>query len=96
MKQNMMIVGCNVKSTNEENPDLSIFELELQPLTTVKKVTAIEDIMSNGSFEGMIGAAMEYQQGQLRSSVYITLGEWRDKKYNIGSHVTFEMLPEKI
>lgn len=89
----MMIIGCEIISSNEKNPDESIFKLTLLPLTTIKKVTRIESLMG-GAIEDIIGGMAEHQAGQLKDTMYITLGEWRDQSYKIARHVSLEILPD--
>ena len=94
MKKHMMIVGCEIVSSNEKNTDESIFKITLMPLTTVRKVTSMKHILNLGSMEEMIDASLSHQNTQMKDSIYITLAEWRDKQYKIGRHVTIELLPD--
>jgi len=94
MKKHMMILGAEIISSNEGNPDDSIMKLTLIPITTVRKVTTIEQIMDGGTVEDMIDTAVQHQKGQLKDVCYIGLGEWRDQKYKIGRHITLEILPD--
>lgn len=92
MKQYMMIIGCEIIHSDEENPDLSLFKLTLQPLTNVKQEINIEDAQSGGLM-GLIGK-VQTMSIKPTATIHITLGEWRDRGYKIGRHVTLELLPD--
>lgn len=92
----MMIIGCEIVNSDEKNPDNSVFRLKLMELKLVKKnqiQSMMDTILGGGNAEDI---AMTLSQVQQRfDTVFITLGEWRDRGYKIGKHVTLEMLPDE-
>jgi len=88
MKQHMMIVGCKIISSNPR-PELTIFKLTLTELTTVKRKISIGDIIG-GDLDEVIDDVKS--SAQKEHIVYISMKEWVDSRYKIGSHVTLEML----
>lgn len=95
MKKYMMIVGCEIVNSDEDNPDDSIFKLKLMELVLVKKhqIKSVMKIITGGGDPEELAKTIQQVQ-QRFDVVYTTLGEWRDKGYKIGKHVTMELLPD--
>jgi len=91
----MMIIGCEIVSSDESNPDNSIFKLTLMELKLVKikqKMGIMGSIMKGVDTEDLLNIIEKLKQRH--DVMFITLGEWRDKSYKIGRHVTLEILPD--
>lgn len=93
MNKMMMIIGAEIKSSNENDPDASIIKLTLIPLTIVRKKTVLSKIMASDDVEEMLDVAKRHEETQLKDTVYITTKEWRERAYKIGRHVTLSLLP---
>ena len=79
MKDYMMVVGCHIM-------DNDWVEITMVPLTTVKKKTSLLDL------DNLDKIISEVQGVKLHESrVFMKLGEWRDLKIGMGSHLTLEV-----
>ena len=95
MKKHMMIIGCEIVSSDESNPSNSLFKLTLMELKLVKmkqKMGVMGAIMKGADTEELVQTVENLKQRY--DVMFITLGEWRDCGYKIGRHVTLELLPD--
>ena len=96
MKKYMMIVGAKIIQSNKENPDMSIVELYLLQLTNVKQDMNLAEASSMSFLKlgNLVNKLEMHKMEQEQDRVIITLGEWRDRGYKIGKHVSLELLPD--
>jgi len=97
VKKYMMILGAKIISTNEAEPDKTIMKLELLEMSPVRKTATMSKILKEtmgGNLKAIYDNAQEWQNTQLLDVIYCTIGEWKDRGYKIGRHVTVEVLPD--
>lgn len=96
MKVAMRIIGCEIKKVCDDNPDLSIYEVTLLPLSVYsskKQGENILDKMGLGELAEMVKPLQDDNNEFFKARVPMAHNEWMDKGYSIGKDVMLELMP---
>jgi len=94
MKINGMVLGVEViRNSSEPGKRDGIVKLIIAQNTTAKVTTPLLSMLSGKTDISKISEELHKQQ-QLKYIYYITIGEYIEHKYNIGSHVELDIKRE--